>query len=129
MFYEFKYQNALQISIKGDFDLTCHFSLNQTISFYEEFLFSIFFGLYITTTQSTPLATPRGYCNFKHSTAGHKTKYTFTIVILIIFTYMGANEVLWNIFWVEDISWPLRPKTWPKKGQNFKRQKFFNFSH
>ena len=122
---------------KRKFVLTCHFSLNQTSCFYEEFLFSIFFGLYITTTfpcdlhkmidPIDPRSHPQGVPQFQAQYI--KLNTPCTIPILIILTYMVANEVLKDIFWVEDVQRPIRPKNWPKKGQNFWNQKIFNFSH
>ena len=117
--------------------LTCHFSLNQTSSFYEEFLFSIFFGLYITTTfpcnlhkmidPIDPRSHPQGVPQFQAQYI--KLNTPVSIAILIIFTCTVANEVLWNISWVEDMSWPLKLKNGPKKGQNFWKRKIFNFSY
>ena len=82
--------------------LTCHFSLNQTSSFYEEFLFSIFFGLYITTTfpcnlhkmidPIDPRSHPQGVPQFQAQYI--KLNTPCTIAILIIFIYMVANEIL-----------------------------------
>ena len=99
--------------------------------------FSIFFGLYVTTTFPYNLhkiidpidlpSHPQGVPQFQAQYI--KLTTSASIAILIIFTYMVANEVLWNIFWVEDISRPLRPKNWPKKGQNFRKRKIFYFSH
>ena len=80
--------------------LTCHFSLNQTSSFYEKFLFSIFFGPYITTTfpcnlhkmidPIDPRSHPQGVPQFQAQYI--KLNTPSTIAILIIFTYMVANE-------------------------------------
>ena len=82
--------------------LTCHFSLNQTNSFYEKFLFSIFFGLYITTTFPCnlhkmidlidPRSHPQGVPQFQAQYI--KLNTPCTIAILIIFIYMVANEIL-----------------------------------
>ena len=111
--------------------LTCHFSLNQTSSFYEKFLFSIFFGLYITTTfpcnlhkmidPIDPRSHPQGVPQFQAQYI--KLNTPCTIAILIIFTYMVANEVLWNIFWVGDIFVAIKAKKLAKKGQNFLKRK------
>ena len=115
--------------------LTCHFSLNQTNSFYEKFLFSIFFGLYITTTFPCNLhkmIDPIDPCSHPQGVPQLQAQYIklntpCTIPILIIFTYMVANEVSKNIFWVEDVQRPIRPKNWPKKGQNFPKMGNFWF--
>ena len=98
--------------------------------------FSILCGLYVTTTFPYNLhkiidpidlpSHPQGVPQFQAQYI--KLTTSASIAILIIFTYMVANEVLWNIFWVEDMSRPLRPKNWPKKGQNFWKPKIFNFS-
>ena len=82
--------------------LTCHFSLNQTSSFHEKISFSIFCGLYVTTTfpcnlhkmidPIDPHSHPQGVPQFQAQYI--KLNTPCTIAILIIFIYMVANEIL-----------------------------------